>query len=338
VRVYEFVGASALLLLVGCVAPRVHSVVPESRQETAVGERPSPARDPAAQDQSAFEQLERGVTSGVRQTAAWIDRFLSDQRSVEEENRSWVAVRLDTLWDEGRGIDPAVRTSARIVLPRTEEKVHLVLNEDADKRGAVAIPPAVDAPAGEATSTSGNASLALQFFLKATQRNNIRFEAGVRFEGIVPDPYVGARWRHELPLGTWRMRMTERLRTFVDAGVESVSTVDFERPVTDVLFFRATTSGTWRDQDPSYDAGQRFDLFQRVDESRLLTYEWDNAFVTDPARVLDETALRVRLSERFSQRRLLVEIAPQIAWRRDVGYEPSYGIFLRIELSFGREE
>ena len=110
------------------------------------------------------------------------------------------------------------------------------------------------------------------------------------------------------------MRATERLVLLLDAGVESVTTLDFERPVTEALFFRTTTSGAWREEDPDPEARQRFNLFQRLNESRLLTYEWDNAFVTDAEQALDETVLAeagARLELRVSHFGLL--LSPTVA-------------------------
>lgn len=324
------------LPFVGCAHPRTKPG-PTPQQETAAIASPA-LPDPDAQSTGTLGRLDKSITGGVRQTAAWIDRFLSREQSLAEDNRSWFALRLDTSWDEGKGIDPALRFGARISLPQTEDKLQIFLNANADQDDATSAPPAADPSEDETTDETDASSLGLQSFLKATQRNNIRLRIGARFEDSRPDPYGAARWRHELPLGSWMMRATERLVLLLDAGVESVTTLDFERPVTEALFFRTTTSGTWREEDPDPVARQRFNLFQRLNDSRMLTYEWDNAFVTDSEHALDETALRVRASQRLYHRRILFELAPQIAWRQDFGYEPSYGLLLRIELSFGREE
>jgi len=47
--------------------------------------------------------------------------------------------------------------------------------------------------------------------------------------------------------------------------------------------------------------------------------------------------LHVRVSHRWDDGHFLFEIAPQIAWREEDDYDPSAGLFLSLELSFGRD-
>jgi hypothetical protein len=329
-----------LLCAASCASqhPRVSDLTQEQSVPAAQGNRDAaPAAPPPADTRTSGEKAEDSILHRVRSTAAWIDGFLSNERSIAEENRSWVSIRLDSSLEDREGSDASVRFSGRLVLPRTENRLHLIFGRDSDD----AIDPLARSNATETPATvnpeGDDPVAALQIIVKETERNDIRYESGVRFNDISPDVYVGARWRYTTDLGTWLLSATERLRCYLDAGVESRTTVDFDHVLTDELLFRSSTRGLWRDQEPGYDYGEMLTLFQRIGDRTVLAYEWDTSLVTDPEDSVAETLLRLRWSRRFLENRLLFEIAPQVAWRDETDYRPVAGLFLQLELTLGRE-
>ena len=321
------------LLAAGCALQRLQESDPHLQGQREA----TPEVIPQADTRSGAKKAEDSILRGVRGTAAWIDGFLSNERSVAEENRSWVSVRLDSSLEDRSGSDASLRLSGRLVLPRSEDRLHLIFGRDSDD----AVDPLVrsDTPPvpGSVTAEADQPVAALQVIVKETERNDIRYETGVRFNDISPDVYVGARWRYTTPLGSWLLSATERLRVYLDAGVESRTSVDFDHVLSDAVLFRSSTRGLWSDQDPGYDYGEMLTFFQRIGERTVLSYEWDTAFVTEPEDSVAETLVRLRWSHRYLENRLLLEIAPQVAWREETGYEPVAGLFLRLEITLGRE-
>jgi hypothetical protein len=159
----------------------------------------------------------------------------------------------------------------------------------------------------------------------------------VRFHGASPDPYVSARWRHSLALASWLVSATERVRAYVDAGLESRTNFDLDHGISDAWLFRASTSGLWREEEPGYEYGETLTLFERAGDRTVLAYESETSFSTDATHAVSETALRFRWSRRFEENRLRIELAPQVAWRDESDYRPIAGLFVRIELTFGRD-
>ncbi len=291
---------------------------------------------------STWAGFHGGVERGVHRTAAWIDSFLSDERSLAEENRSWFSLRGEAFADQRDEDDLGLHLGGRLVLPQLEDRLHVVFGGEPEEvvgteasAGAEPAPPTSPAATPEAAR---EADLGLQYMLRTSNRNHIRAEVGARFDEFDVDPYVGVRWRHTLPIGGWQARAAERLRAYAEAGFDSRTTLDLERLVGEMHFFRATTYARWREDEPGVDYGERFSLYQRVDDSRIVSFEWDNDFVTEPVAVLDVLTLRVRLAQRWDHGHFLFEIAPQIAWREEYDHDPSAGLFLSLELSFGRED
>lgn len=295
----------------------------------ALERQPSPGQSGEADD---------AVTRAVRRAATWIDNFLNDERSLEEDNRSSMFLRLDAFAQQHDGIDVAQRIDGRIVLPRTEDRFHLLFGGEPDAADEPPVFQDAAVPAEVVAREPRNPVLALQVSLKQTQSTDIRPEVGLRFHDFDVDPYAGLRWRHSGSAGAWLVRTTERFRAHADAGLESRTIVDLEHGLFDRFFFRASSRGLWREEQPGYAYGQRFTLFQAIGIQTLLAYEWDTSFVSEPEDAIAETLIRCRLSRRFAKNRLLAEVAPQVAWRDADDYASTFGVFVRIELAFGLDD
>jgi hypothetical protein len=226
VRLLAFALAFASCVMCACRSPRAGS---GEQEPSAAQEGEEAVYGPPAPEQPSFEPpegwqgpepaprgfldgLQEGVASRTRATAAWIDSFLSDERSLAEDNRSWIRLRLDAFSEEREGVDFGSKFSARLVLPYAEDRFNLVFSgdgqddlEDEDLLDEDAIQVLDE-------EEEASATLGLQYLLRQTTRNNLRTEVGLRFDGIEPVPYVGARWRYMMALLTWNLRLTERVR------------------------------------------------------------------------------------------------------------------------------
>jgi len=355
-QVRALLASAALLMAVGCRGPSGGSAAAPTeldQEPTSIvyGPPPPPVEEPVApprpegwqgpepepEELGLIDGVHRKVTTQARSTGAWVDSFLSDERSLAEDNRTWVRLRLDAFSEEREGVDFSTRLSARLVLPRSEDRFQVVFSgdgqedlEDEDLLDEDALPLLDEEE--EATATLG-----LQYVLNQTRRNNIRTEVGLRFDGITPVPYVGARWRYMASLLTWTLRATERLRWYTDVGWESKSTLDLERALSDRFFLRSSGRVNWFEEEDGLFYSTSLRLYQTLGESQLLTYEWSNSFETEPEDRLKQVRARVRWSQRFLREWILLELAPQVTWREDDDYEPALGMLVRLELGFGTE-
>ena len=340
----------------GCLAPRSSSPAaadePRAQQVAQVYGPPAPplqaperpegwqGPEPPAESEEAglVEGVRSTVTRRARETAAWIDAFLSDERSLAEENSTWVRLRLDASVEEDQGFDFSPRLSARVVLPKSEERLQLFVSGDPDaETDPESLLDEEPLPTIE-DEEQRDFALGLQYFVQQSKRNNIRLELGTRFDGITPDPFVGARWRYLTSLLSWTLRATERVRWYVSTGWESRTTVDLERPLSERFFLRSTARLSWYEDEDGLFYGGTLRLYQRLPGERLLTYEWNSSLETEPVDRVKESRLRLRYAQRFLRDWILLELAPQVAWRDDDDFDPAYGLQLRLELMFGAEQ
>jgi len=296
-----------------------------------------PEEPPGEGESEAFlDRLQMGLTGRARTSAAWIDGFLSDERSLAEDNSTWVRLRVDTFIEEDEGVDLTARLSGRLTLPQSEDRVQLVFSGDPD--GDLDDEEAFDdepTPVLE-DEEDREVALGLQYFVEQTKRNNIRLELGARFDGITPDPYVGGRWRYLTTLITWTVRASERLRWYADTGLESKTTLDLERPLSETFFLRSSGRVNWYEEEDGLFYSTALRLYQRLGERELLVYEWTSSFETEPVERLKSTRVRLRWSRRVARDWILFELAPQITWREDDDYDPAAGLLVRLEFYFGR--
>jgi len=104
------------------------------------------------------------------------------------------------------------------------------------------------------------------------------------------------------------------------------------------LFLRSTARLSWYEDEDGLFYGGTLRLYQRLPGERLLTYEWNSSLETEPVDRVKESRLRLRYAQRFLRDWILLELAPQVAWRDDDDFDPAYGLQLRLELMFGAEQ
>ncbi len=308
-------------------------ILPPSIDDPRLGTRPvSTAQDggSTSEELGFLDDAHERWSRRVKESAAWLDSFLANERVLAEKNTSSAVLRLETFAEEHEGLSFKPKLSARVVLPHSEDRLHLVVSGENDE-GL----DQLERPGDVGPLEDSNATLGFQYFIKETDSNNARGELGLRFTDMMPDPYVGMRLRHTKVLGEWALRARERLRLYSSDGFESQTNVDFERPMGEVYFFRSSTSWSWYESEPGFYYGQYFAIYQQLADRSLMTYEWNNRFLTRPNHVLDETQLRMRFARRIHRKWILLELAPQITLRRAINYKPAWGFMIRLELLFG---
>lgn len=306
----------------GCKTPAEEPASPEP-QAPAIEEE----REPDSADEFHALWSER-----VLESAKWLDSVLGDERALAEDETSSANIRLISFIEERKGLDVDAKVKARLVLPRSERRLQLVMAGDDEEQGDNSPVEQFEDPANLEDTTGG---VGMQYFLRNTERNNFRVEAGLRLKDFEPNVYVGLRLRHIVLFDPWSMRLRENVRRYTIEGVESHTTVDLERLVSENQFFRSTTGGSWYEERVGFYYFQQFALHHFLNKNALVSGEWSNSFSTRPNNVLDETVLRVSYTRLLERKWVSVEIAPQVAFRRAIDYQPAWGLTLRMEFFFG---
>jgi hypothetical protein len=285
------------------------------------------------------------ITKRIINSATWLDSFFANDRAVLEENRSYVRLRYNFFLEDSSGIAQEPRISARLLLPKLEEKAHLIFSAEPDEplSGGRAI-------ADDSTSTQvitntpktivsdkRRYTTALQYFLKSTDEHSLSLRSGLQLSGFQPVVFAGPRYRLLIPVESWNFRYTQEVMYRTDTKWQETSRFDFERPLRS-LFFRTTAEGAWFEDTPGYFYSLNFVLFQPLGTQNALTYEWVNSFQSRPTGKLTDVIFRARYRHNIWHDWIFIDTAPQCRFPSDRDQRFTPGILFSLEALFGHPD
>lgn len=304
----------------------------DTAPETPVYTIPSPSNEETPP--GTVDKGHAGASERVQRLGAWVDRFFADENYEAEVNESWLRIRLDSFSElyEGTDLDAKARLHLKVPALNKRLRFEILSPGEPDDLGATGGNDTGSPPPGAAEEKT---SAAVSYVYRALKERSIIARLGLNFDGYTPDPYVGGRYRELVSLNDdWNFRFTQRLRFYTLDGLESRTSLDFERALEEDMLFRTSLNGTWLQEYPDYFYSLGFALFRPLDEKSAVEYQVINSFKTDPHR-LDDITVRIRHRQKIWRDWLTFELAPQVSFSADRDFEPAPGILFRLEATFG---
>lgn len=320
----------------------------------AQDDRPADSAPPAEETPkrngavAAIGRAHEMISSRITETADRLDTFLGKPRVLEESNRSYLKVALLRISDED-GMDVAREFKVKIVLPRLQDRIHLIITQENDEEEIS--PEAGTAFARDLTTGTPSRDLtsALRLMLRSARDLNIYIDAGVRVR-VHPTVFSRIRYRRSAELGRWALRFTQSVKweeQFQEhpSQWETISRLDFDRPIPPKFFFRASLQGAWYEGRHGYFVTQGFSLVHQVSERRALVYEWNTLartgqlvrtknntdIIMDPdGRFrIEETGFKIQYRQTVGWPWFFFEADAERAFRRDLGPDLDLDSFWR---------
>lgn len=320
----------------------------EDSPETPVEQLAPPARDKGLKKAGRLADAVHGnISKRIINSAVWVDSFFANERSLAEENHTYVTLRYNLFLEDSSGISNDPRVDARVVLPKLEEKMHFIFSIEPDEPlgGGTAVKEdttnssqVIMNKPQTPVSDKRRFTTALQYFLESTENQNISIRSGLTFSGIEPVVFGAPRYRLLIPVDSWNFRFTQEVMYRTDTRWQETTRFDLERPIGS-LFFRTTAEGSWFQDKPGYFYNLSLVLFQPLDRTNALNYEWISSFETEPTGKLTDTVLCVRYRYNLlSHNWIYFNIAPQCRFPSDRDHQFTPGILLSVEAVFGRSQ
>lgn len=262
-----------------------------------------------------------------------IDGFFGDNRHYQETNDS--VFQLDTTRVIGYGSEhiPTLALRANVHLPTAEKRLHLLIETNPDKNQVIDPKQPQPQPLNEPT-TPQSLGAALRFMQEEAERWNFSADAGLKFHGLGATPFVRSRVSLATPLEEWRVRLAETAFWFNTLGVGETTQLDFERPFSDPLLFRATSIATWLNDTQNFDLRQDLTVFDKLDEHAAIQYQASVIGVSQPVTHVTDYALMVLYRYRLHQRWIFFDVSPQLHFPQERNYRLSPLLSLRLEMLF----
>jgi len=290
----------------------------------------------AVQDPTAVDEVHQSIAAGVTGVGDWVDGFFGTDHDHQENKKSRVRVSMGGFTETGRNPGFRLKVSARLALPRTGERLSLLVGGDGDNDSEPANTKADNAEESHNGTDQENAAVGLQYFLVSSKKRNLSALVGLRIKTSGPVGVFGGRYRETLGLGDqWDLRFTQSAVWLTDNGFALPTSFDLDRPITESVLSRTTLQGAWYESKSGYFYGANQWFMQRIDDKRGIRYEWNNAFRTAPRNRLQETNFRVDYRQKFWREWLLFEVAPQLSLPRHRDYKLTPGIYAGIQIRFG---
>lgn len=280
--------------------------------------------------------------------ATSIDRFFGDDRNFQEGNKS--VFQLDLTRVSGFGGNDKFELSgrAKVRLPATESRLHLLLETDPEKnltpeskdqaaanRKAVT-PVSRVASTGSTVATPKSLAAAVRYEKKEESPLHYSTDAGVQFHGITsdPNPFARARASYTLPVNQWRLKASETLFWFYSIGAGETTQFDMEHLISDPLLFRATSTATWLFETQNYDLRQDLSFYHTLSKRTALLYQASAIGITNPHLQATDYVISMVYRYRVHREWIFLEISPQLHFPKVNHYQFSPSLNLRLEMLF----
>jgi len=286
--------------------------------------------------------LHRTISRQITNSAAWLDTFFSNERSLAEENHSNIRLKYNFFWEDSSSLSQKPSVGGRLVLPSLQKKTYLIFSADPDEKlsenkgllGSSDSQQVVIESPKATESEKRRLTAALQYFLTSTAHQSISARTGLRFNDMRPAVFAAPRYRLLIPIYSWDFRLTQEIMYRTDTKWQETTRLDLERPMKS-LFLRFTAEGTWFENTPGYFYSVRCALFQPIGDKKAFDYELINSFQTEPTGKLTDIIIRARYRQQIWRNWIYFDIVPQCRFPSDQNRQWTPGIFIGLEAVFG---
>ena len=262
-----------------------------------------------------------------------VDRFFGDERHYQETNDS--VFQLDTTRVMGYLGEHRFVISGRanVRLPMAERKLHLLIESDPDKN-TVVDPKQTQLQQLNQPATPQSYGAALRYIKEEAERFHLSADAGLKFQGLNTTPFARTRASLAGSLDEWHVKLAETAFWFNTIGVGETTQLDFERPLSASVLFRASSVATWLNNTQNFDLRQDFTGFHTLDERTALLYQASVIGVSQPTTYVTDYVILMQYRYRLHRDWMFLDASPQLHFPRDRSFHDSPLLSVRLEMLF----
>lgn len=262
-----------------------------------------------------------------------IDRFFGGDRNYQESNQSVIQLDLSRVAGYGGDRKIVLTGRAKVNLPSTEKRLHLLVETNPDKNitGEQAQAQTV---IRDQVATPESYSAAVRYEKKEESLWHFSTDAGLKFQGINTNPFARARGSYSIPLDQWRLKAAETVFWFNTIGAGESTQLDVERFLSAPTLFRATSNVTWLHNKQYFDLRQDFTVYHTLNERNALLYQVSAIGVSQPHFQATDYVALIVYRYRLHRNWIFFELSPQQHFPVAKNYHPSPMLVMRLEILF----
>lgn len=261
-----------------------------------------------------------------------LDLFFGNMHYEDEYPRSFVRIRNTISWsnDSGNVVKLYPHVKANIRLPALENRFNLLISDDAEDEDSLST---AQEDITFDDDQKNRVSTALRWIANQTDRMQINVDAG--FRGL--DPFVRGRYRHR-----WSLSADQDIHTLQEFFWKNSeqfgerTEVNYDHKLSPLFLFRARTTATFSEVSQGVDWTQQFNLVQKLDALRAITYTAALSGYTRPDFLTDNYGLNARYRKDIYHGWLFAEIETHVNWPAQFYRDTTQTIIFRLEAQLGK--
>ncbi len=279
--------------------------------------------------QRIVDAVHGGLSSAVEASAQRVDAFFADDRFYADTTDTYVRVSGQTTFEGGEDTKSEARVRARLDLPGTRERLRLFVEggdpDEVEGQGSDSVAKALE---------DNDYNIGLEGSLVDTGKWNILPGIGVKASST-PDPFVRIRAVRYEQMKVWLRRFSAGVAQYLDDGTQLQTRLDFDRQVNDDWLFRSASRIRYLGNDNRVEFNQQFSMFQKINDRVAMAYDVGAQADDDHNADVNEVYTQVRARFRAYRKWLFLEVKPQLVFRHDEDFDPSFRFSVRADVVFG---
>lgn len=336
----------------------VSAPVPALMMELAPASAPVPAIEISSEPQSETKQApakesSKEIISGILGVAdaprdyvsekivnitKRLDHFFGDERHFQEGNKSVIQLDFTETFGQGGNRTFNFEGKAKLDLPATEKRFHFVIESNPEKKISGEVKK--DQPAttkAEVTPPPEQYAASLRYEKAEESPWYYSTDAGLKFQ-FPPDPFVRGRISYGIPVGSWRMKISENPFWFKTIGLGTTTQLDWEYIISKPLLLRITSTATCYEYPQNCDLRQDFTVYHTLNERSAWLYQASVIGITEPEAQETAYVLLARYRYRLHRDWVYFEVTPQLNFPKADGFKHEASLLFKLEMLFGGKQ
>lgn len=261
-----------------------------------------------------------------------VDRFFGDERNYQESNKSVFQLDLTRVMEHGGNRNFVLSGRAKLHLPSTEERLHVLLETNPDKN-ITGEPTKVQPAISNQAVAPESYALGARYEKAEESVWHFSTDAGIKFQSGL-SPFARMRGSYSVPMDQWRLKATEAVFWFNTIGVGETTQLDLERVLSEPALFRSSTNAAWLRDKNNFDMRQDLSIYHTLNKRIALLYQASAVAVSHPQFQMTEYVLLVLYRYRLHRDWLYFELSPQLHYPKVKNFQSTPSINMRLEMLF----
>lgn len=288
---------------------------------------------------SAMEGTHKAMSRMLEAILRRTDSLFTGDRTYDAPTGSYILLgaSLTSRREYDGGSYGLLISRAKINLPKTNNKLKLLIDRDIDNVDRSASDRAAAVAAGQ-TPADNSTVVALRGIVKDTLRIRFTTDVGVRPRGLTPDPFVRGRAERIFTEGAWQIPLSETLLFRRSEGFSATTKLGLLRSLRPDTVFGLYSAAIWRDQTSAFEVSEVANVTRRIDQRSLASVELGVYGQTGQNWHATAYSAAFRYRRRMHRDWLLLEVRPQLIYAEATGFRPVPSLTVQLEVFFGEAD